>query len=456
MSGRRVPLCVLACALVLARPAAAVSFEEERALGQRFDLEAGRRFVLVTDPEVVGYVERLGKRIVRGLDGSVFDYRFRVVADSSINAFAVPGGYIYVHTGLLLHAANDDEVAAVLSHEVAHVHNHHLARQQEETRALNYAALIGMLAGVVQPAIGGVAAAASASVQLQYRREFEQEADFSGARHLVAAGFDPHAMLDFFKKLSDEQRASGSRIPPYLLSHPLSDDRLTNLEAVFKTQQWSARKRPAPSFELLDAQTRARVRSEPPADALHAYRLLADKNPGSAVAKYQLGVVALEVGQYELAEEALQAAAQGGVPAAHRELGRLALRTRELDRARAELEQAVKSSPGDAGALADLGRVLEASGDTEGARERFQAALAIAPEVEPVHQALGVLLGRGGNAGAGHFHVATALRLRGDLVGAQRQYHRAAALLAVGDPRHTEAQSWEESLSRLTGLRLEE
>lgn len=432
--------------------APAVSFEDERALGQRFDLEAARRYPLVTDPEVVGYVERIGRRIVRRLEGSVFDYHFRVVANSNVNAFAVPGGYVYVHTGLLLQAANDDEVAAVLGHEVAHVHNHHLARQQEETRALNYATLLGMLAGVVQPAIGGVAAAANASIQLKYRREFEQEADFSGARYLAAAGFDPHAMLDFFQKLADQQRTAGVRVPPYLLSHPLTDDRLTHLESVFRTQQWATRKRAAPSFELLDAQTRARVRSEPPADALHAYRRLVDRNPDDLVARHQLGVVALEVGQYDLAAASLEKAAAAGKAATRRELGRLALRTRDLARARIELERAVKESPEDTGALADLGRVLEAAGDTTGARERYEAVLALAPETEPVQQALGVLLGRSGEEAAGFYHVATALRLRGDLAGAQRQYARAAQMLGENDPRKAEARNWEKTLSRITGV----
>src|SRR4029077_20621584 len=159
------------------------------------------------------------QKIVAALGNQPFTYHFAVVRDARINAFAVPGGYIYVHGGLLLRASNDDEVAGVLGHEIAHVNAHHLARQQEATQLLNYAALLGVLLSVVQPAIGAGAVAANAAVQLQYRREFEQEADYLGAGYMRRAGYDPRGMLDFFKKMLDEQRLTPASAPPYLLSH---------------------------------------------------------------------------------------------------------------------------------------------------------------------------------------------------------------------------------------------
>src|SRR5262245_47683624 len=174
----------LALVLALTGSAHAVSYQGERELGQRFDLAARQQAPLINDPEVVGYVAGIGNKIAGALDGSFFDYQFAVVRDPRINAFAVPGGYVYVHSGLLAQARNDDEVAAVLGHEIAHVHGRHIVRQQEQTQLLNYASLLGMLLGVVQPAVGAAAAAASAAATLQYRREFEQEADYNGARYM--------------------------------------------------------------------------------------------------------------------------------------------------------------------------------------------------------------------------------------------------------------------------------
>jgi predicted Zn-dependent protease len=142
--------------LVVSLPAYAFSNQEERELGKRFDLAARQQLPLFDDPEIVGYVDTIGQRIVSGLKDRTFTYQFSVVQEGSVNAFAVPGGYIYVHSGLLTRANNDDEVAAVLAHEVAHVHAHHLARQQEATKLLNYASLLGVLLSVVNPAIGGL------------------------------------------------------------------------------------------------------------------------------------------------------------------------------------------------------------------------------------------------------------------------------------------------------------
>ena len=132
-----------------------------------------------------------GNRSCKQLDDSFFEYRFAVVREGSINAFAVPGGYIYVHTGLLIRARDDDEIAGVLGHEIAHIHAHHLARQQEATQLASYASLLGLLLGFVHPALGSAAVAANAANQLSYRREFEQEADYLGARYMGNARIRP-------------------------------------------------------------------------------------------------------------------------------------------------------------------------------------------------------------------------------------------------------------------------
>ncbi len=160
------------------RVQAGVSASEEKDLGKKFALEARAKLPLIDDVEVNRYVDRIGQKIVAALGSQPFQYHFYVVRDPRINAFAVPAGYIYVHGGLLTHASNDDEVAGVLGHEIAHVNAHHLARQQEATQLLNYATLLGVLLSVVQPAVGAGAVAINAATQLKYRREFEQEADY--------------------------------------------------------------------------------------------------------------------------------------------------------------------------------------------------------------------------------------------------------------------------------------
>ena len=449
---RRARRCfaALAALVLLATPApraAAMSYQGERDLGRRFDLAARQQFPLIADPEVVDYLNGIGRRIAGGLDGSYFDYRFTVVRDPRINAFAVPGGYVYVHSGLIANAKSDDEVASVLAHEIGHVHAHHLVRQQEATELLNYASVLGMLLAVVQPVAGAAAVAANQAVALQYRREFEQEADYLGARYMQSAGYDPRAMLDFFKQLADDARNGPTAAPPYLQTHPMTDERLNRLEAVMKTNQWAPRQRPPASFALRRAQALVRVRAEKADDALAYYRQQLDQQPDDATAQYLYGLVCLEAGQLEAAGAALSAAQAGGLAAAPRELGRLALRQRRFDDARRLLAGFVESQPDDAGARVELGKVLEAQGDRAAAMAEYHRALELAPQLEAAQYGYGILAGRAGQPADGFYHLATAARLKGDYATALSQYARAAAMLPADDPRGDDARQWSAALS---------
>jgi len=426
---------------------AAFSLQEEREVGEHFALAARRQLPLVTDPEVAGYVERIGQDIVKKIDAPFFDYHFFVIRDASLNAFAVPGGFVYVHSGLLLRAANDDEVAGVLGHEIAHVNAHHIARQEEATRLMNYATLLGMALAVVQPALGAAAVAANETVQLRYRREFEQEADFLGARYLRAAGRDPRGMLDFFKKLADEERMQPTFAPPYLSSHPVTDERLNHLEAVLGTQQWDAYPRAPASFALRRAQALARAETQQPADALIPYRQAVEANPQDPMARYLYGVAALETGQLDAAEASLRVARGGGVQGVDRELGRVALRKRQPDLALPLLKEAVEADPTDAGAYLELAKTLEALGRTEDAVAAYRQAVTLAPDLEPAHYGLAILAGRGGNQADGFYHLASALRLRGDYEKALNQYVRAQSALPPADQRTVEVRDRIKELS---------
>jgi predicted Zn-dependent protease len=433
-------------------PAAAlVSYQAERELGKKFALQAQAELPLINDVEIVGYVNRIGQKIVATLDDSPFKYHFFVVKDPKINAFAVPGGYIYVHSGLLTRADNDDEVAGVLGHEIAHVNAHHLAREQEATRFMNYATLLGMLLSIVQPAIGAGAMAANATAQLKYRREFEQEADYLGVGYMRKAGFDPHGMLDFFKKLADEQRITPTFMPPYLLSHPLTNERLSNLEAVLRTPQWSNAPRHPKSATLERVQVLIRARTEPPNEVLTAYRRRVDEHPTDPQARYLLGVAFLETGAFESARQTLEQARAMGWTAADRELGRTWLRLRDPKKARELLSRAVEIEPDDAGAHAELAKALETLGENAGAMREYERAVDLAPDLESAHYSLGMLAGRAGHEADGYFHLAEALRLRGEYDQALRQYHKALPLLGDKSSRADYVRGEIEELSEFLG-----
>lgn len=447
MSRRRVVAAALVPLLVVAPLQAMMTPAEEAEVGRRFALEARAKLPLIEDVEVNLYVERLGRRIVATLGPQPFAYEFAVVRDGRVNAFAVPGGFVYLHAGLITAARSEDEIAGVLGHEIAHVHAHHIARQQEATKVVNYAALLGMLLAVVQPALGAGALAAQAAAQLQYRREFEQEADYLGARYMQQAGFESIGMLDFFRRLADEQRhAAGAGIPPYLLTHPLSDDRLTNLEAVLRERQWDARPRRPPSLELERVQLLTAIRSTQREEVLRLYAARVAAAPEDGRAHYLLGLGLLEVGRLDAAAEALAAAEAHGFAAIGRELGRVRLRQRRIGEARALLEKAVQEAPEDPVARHALGKVLEAAGDPDGALAAFREAVRLAPQMEVAHHDLGMLAGRQGDAAAGFFHLGVAFRLRGEYPQAVSQFGKAYAQAAPGSVLAEQARAELEAL----------
>lgn len=215
-----------------------VSDDDERELGLRFDQELRKHVRIVEDPVVAGFINDLGQEIVRNLEPQPFVYRFRVVQDPTLNAFAVPGGYVYFHSGTLLAAGSVDELAGVMGHEIAHVKAHHYARMRAKTQIPDLlVGLAGMAAAVAtgEPGILVAAQAANVAAQLRFSREFENEADQLGGIFMTRAGYQPAGIARFFERLIDQRQRTPQNIPPYLYSHPDVEDRIDGVEQRAKT-----------------------------------------------------------------------------------------------------------------------------------------------------------------------------------------------------------------------------
>lgn len=212
---------------------ALMSEKEEYWLGLLAMRQERRQTGYVEDPEIEAYLESLGARLTAPLEKPA-DYHFFLIRDPTINAYALPGGFIGVHTGLILSARNESELAAVLAHEITHIHQHHLARMmvaQQEGSGLTAAAL---LASIILAASGenvgeaGIAlvTAAQSYRSLSFTRAFEREADRLGIRLLDAAGFDPAAMAGFFERLQNSNRLTNTPSPEYMRTHPITTNRI--------------------------------------------------------------------------------------------------------------------------------------------------------------------------------------------------------------------------------------
>ena len=279
--------------------------------------------------------------MIARLDSQRFPYRFFVVRDPNLNAFAVPGGYVYVHTGLLLGVANEAELAGVLAHELVHVRAHHVVRQQEKTALINYGTAARALPLDRAPALGAGAIAAGAAAQLKYQREFEQEADYVGLRIASQAGYDPHSLGSFFKQLLVERRVNPAGVPAYMLSHPVTEERVAHVESIIDAQKLRTPKgRPAASPGLAEVQAVVRAQTEPVDLVVAEYKRRADEAPNDAEAQFLLGRVYQSVGQYDAARVALERSrALGFGPRVERPLGTVYVALKSTDAAQAELRK---------------------------------------------------------------------------------------------------------------------
>ncbi|TQK06017.1 putative Zn-dependent protease [Herbaspirillum sp. SJZ130] len=240
----------------------------ERKLGEQImhDIRSDRDYI--DDGPVSEYLNNFGLNLVsihpevRGEAG--FDFQFFMVRDPTLNAFALPGGFIGVNSGLILAAQSESELAGVLSHEIGHVAQRHIARmlgQQKQNSMIQLAAIVlGALAGVSRA--GGDAAMATMmggtglaiQRQLNFSRDAEREADRIGLQIMRDGGFDPSGMVTFFGRLQTASRNFTDAVPPYLLTHPLTTERIADIEARIRDQRYKQRV-DNPEFQLVRART---------------------------------------------------------------------------------------------------------------------------------------------------------------------------------------------------------
>ncbi len=207
-----------------------ISPEKEEAIGRRAHGEILKKFGYYKDGALQAYVTRVGKRVLQKAESNPFKFRFTVVDHPMINAFAVPGGYVYVTRGILAELNNEAELAVILGHEIAHVTSHHSAEQM--TRALG-AQIVTLALAVLSPGGRGNSAGWAAlsseiftQILLGYGRQAELEADAKGLRWAVKAGYDPHGMVSFMQTLQIRSRLSGIGYHGFRGTHPDTLERI--------------------------------------------------------------------------------------------------------------------------------------------------------------------------------------------------------------------------------------
>ncbi|MFO1305088.1 MAG: M48 family metalloprotease [Burkholderiales bacterium] len=332
-----------------------VSFSpaQERKVGEQIIRQLRAQGGYMQDPEVNDYLNELGHRLVAAGYDAKQDFEFFAVPDNTVNAFALPGGYIGVNTGLIVLAQNESELASVLAHEISHVTQRHMARMLDNQKNSMLMSLAGLALAVLAARAGGGNSAATAAAiqstqalsiqnQLNFTRENEYEADRVGFHRLVAAGFDPNAMATFMEKLQRSTRFVEGNAPSYLRTHPVTYERIAEAQGRAQTMPYKQVK-DSLDFQLVRALLKSYV-----------------GDPMVAVQGF---------------EEALKQRKYNSEIAERYGLVASLLRAKEIPRAKEELAGLERIAPPHPMIEAMAGNVLMGAGEYDAAAKRMEAAL---------------------------------------------------------------------------------
>jgi beta-barrel assembly-enhancing protease len=217
--------------------ACGISTQEEIEMGRQYAAEINRQLPIVDDPAIHRYINQLGNHIQRQPGARDIPYTFYVVNIETVNAFAVPGGFVYMNRGLIERTENLSELAGVLAHEIGHVEARHSMEMLERMQAAQAGVAIGsILLGIPPEGVAGAVVDIGATAYFaRHSREAENEADAIAVNLLPGVGIDPNGIVTFFQKLLEEQQRAPSRVEQWFATHPLTEERIANTRDMIRS-----------------------------------------------------------------------------------------------------------------------------------------------------------------------------------------------------------------------------
>jgi predicted Zn-dependent protease len=407
-------------------------------LGREIHMEIAKQDAIFTDPYVSQYFQRVCSRIQKAAGTSPVPLTFSLVYSDSLNAFAVPGGYIYLNTGTINSLDNEGQMAAIVAHEIAHITSRHFALRAEKNSSSTLAGFAGMIAGALLMSRGGASSAAlgqavilgssgaAAQAMLANSRADESEADRRGRQYLIKAGYSARDMYGAFRIMNDRSFSISSRIPTYMSTHPGMSERLAS---TFSDQAEAPPAPRDPGFMAIRDRTMAltadralvrnvmtaRLKDDPrDASALHALGLLAfrSKNLGQADGYFRQALE-IQPGNGEYLSDA----------------GDLAYERRKPEDAVRHFSEARRRGDNTPQTILGLARAYEMLGrDAEASRAYDQAAAAAGSLYPRALELGGLFFSRKGDAAKGHFLLGEFFRQTGDPKTATFHYSEAVKM----------------------------
>jgi len=420
----------------------ALSIEDETKMGEEFMAQVLAQLQLVEDPFVNQYINELGHYLITPLETKSFPFNFYVIKDNTLNAFAAPGGHIFVFSGLIEAMDNLNELAAVISHEIGHISARHLAQRIEQSKAIGLATLAGILAGMflggdVAGAVMTGSIAAGMQAQLNYSREDERQADQLSYKYMVPTGFDPGGMIEALNKIQKGSYLGTGKIPAYLLTHPTGPERMSNLEAMLSEYTPRPLSREAAQLESRFPAFKTVVTAKclDPRDAERVFKKELEKDTAAPLPHFGLGMVYMEQSRYEQAIDELRQSLEAKpdfIPIM-RTLAEAYQMNGQDKEAETLLEKVLRLDHGDKAALFLLGITYEGAGRNREALRLLEKLSYLPPVRSDVFYHLGLLYGREKQLALAHYNFGLYFKRMGQPQKAQFHFKKAKEL-AGGDP----------------------
>ncbi len=410
---------------------------EEEQLAREYIKIISAQLEIVDDPLIVGYVNALGKKLLKAFPQQPFNYQFYVVRQEVYNAFAIPGGHIFIYTGLIAAMEDEAELAGILSHEISHVYCRHIAQKIERSKKINMATLAGVAAGIILGAAGGgeVASAmtlgsmaAGQSAALANSRADEIQADQVGLEYLTKAGYDGQGLLTILNKIRAKQWFGADVVPSYLMTHPAVEDRLAYIDTFLDTHQRKKDPAASDSAETFNVvQTRVMGLYSDEKVALNTFKARIERNPADPLGFYGYGLALARSGDKAKAVDALkQAVALDAFDAfTLTALGQVYFTSGQYQEALSTLQSALSIDPQNPEAIYYLGRIQLELGNPQQAAAHFETLMKKGFRGNQVRYFLAQSYGAQGEMGNARYQMGLYHLERRDLRKARAQLARA-------------------------------
>ena len=427
--------------ILVPKGALCITIQEEEEMSREVMKVIIKHYELINDPLIVNYINQMGQKIVSALPPQPFDYHFYVIKNDQYNAFATPAGHVFVNSGLLEAMENEEELAGILSHEIAHVVCRHISQKIERSQKIGIATLAGIAAGILL-GVGGSMAAANAltigssaagqSLELSYSREDEFQADQIGLICLTKAGYNGEGLLSMLKKLWSRRWFGPAQIPTYLTTHPATEERMANIDTWL--EQNKKIEAQIDDYNFSRAHDRLVAVYGDKSFALRKFKAEVKNHPEDPLAQYGYGLILARTGDRKNAIGHLKTALEKNAfdPYMLKDLGQIYFFDGQYQEALNVLESATSVSSNDPEVFFYLGRTQMELGRLHEAAVTFEELIAKKYNYPRAFYSLGETYGKLGRLDEAHYCLGIYYKKKNDFKNAS--FHLKRALKNTSDP----------------------